>query len=114
MRRIPYDLLVCRSLNRGIGVNNTLPWDLKPDLEMFYRITTSGCHSNTLIMGRKTYEGIGRALPSRLNIVVSKEAKITENDNLKVARSFEEALQISQTFRPEGKVFVIGGEKIFE
>ena len=92
MRRIPYDLIVASSLNRGIGANGTLPWNLKPDLKMFKSITSSGSHTNALIMGRKTFESLNQALPSRLNIVISRNSTITESDNLKVVRSLDEGL----------------------
>ena len=80
MKRIPFDLVVARSINRGIGKNNALPWDLSPDLKMFKKITTSSPHGNTIIMGRKTYESIGKPLPQRLNIVISKNSKIDETN----------------------------------
>ena len=114
MKRIPFDFIAARSLNRGIGVNNALPWNLPPDLEMFRKITSSGENGNSLIMGRKTFDSIGRALPGRLNIVISKNSKIQENEKLRQARSLDDALELSQMIKPKGKIFVIGGERIFE
>lgn len=55
MKHIPFDLVVARSINRGIGKSNTLPWNLPPDLKMFKKITTSSPFGNTIIMGRKTF-----------------------------------------------------------
>jgi dihydrofolate reductase len=77
MNSIPFDLVVARSLNYGIGLGGKLPWNLPPDLKMFRKITCSGPHRNSIIMGRKTYESIGKALPNRLNIIISKNSKIT-------------------------------------
>lgn len=57
-RQIFYDLIVAKSLNNGIGKNNTLPWKLKPDLALFKKITTYNTIPNalnTIIMGRKTF-----------------------------------------------------------
>lgn len=114
MRQIPFDLVIGRTKAGGIGLNNQLPWKLPSDLQMFKKITTSGQKGNTIIMGRKTYESIGKPLPNRLNIVISREKKIAEGENLKQAGSLQEALQLAQSKQPEGKKFVIGGSKIFE
>jgi dihydrofolate reductase len=78
MRQI-YDLVIGRTLNRGIGKNNQLPWKLPSDLKMFRKITTANSQGNAIILGRKTFESIGkRVLPNRLNIVVSRNDKIEE------------------------------------
>lgn len=73
---VPFDLVIGRSLNFGIGLNGKLPWHLPADLKMFKKITTYGPHTNSIIMGRKTYQSIGKALPNRFNIVVSKDTVI--------------------------------------
>lgn len=52
---VPFDLVIGRSLNFGIGLNGKLPWHLPADLKMFKKITTYGPHTNSIIMGRKTY-----------------------------------------------------------
>jgi|LakMenEpi03Aug12_release.lakeMendotaPanAssembly.Ray.scaffolds.fasta_scaffold737852_1 dihydrofolate reductase len=54
-RQIPFDLVVARTLKGGIGKNNKLPWKLPSDLKMFKKITSSGSHQNSVIMGRKTF-----------------------------------------------------------
>jgi dihydrofolate reductase len=76
MNKIPFDIIVGRSLNRGIGLNGKLPWQIPNDLKMFKKITCTTPSINSIIMGRKTYESIGKALPNRLNVVVSKNMKI--------------------------------------
>lgn len=76
-RQIPFDLVVARSINFGIGLNGSIPWKLSSDLKMFKKITTSGSEKNAIIMGRKTFDSIGqKALPSRTNIVISQNTKI--------------------------------------
>lgn len=72
----PFDLVVARSLNFGIGLNGKLPWHLPSDLKMFKKITCSGTNKNAVIMGRKTYDSIGKPLPNRLNVIVSKNTLI--------------------------------------
>ena len=77
MRQFPFDLVIARTTNRGIGIHNRLPWNLPQDLAMFKKITTSGQQGNTIIFGRKTFESINkRSLPNRLNIVISNSTKI--------------------------------------
>ena len=63
-------LIVAIDAQRGIGVNNTLPWHLPEDLAHFKRVTTG----HPIIMGRKTFDSIGRPLPNRRNIVVTRNA----------------------------------------
>jgi len=91
--------------NRVIGVNNTLPWHLSADLKRF-KALTMGHH---IIMGRKTFESIGRILPGRIMIVVThnpayRPAAVT------VARSLDEAIACGAG---DDEIFVIGGERIF-
>ena len=91
-----------------IGAKNKLPWYLSADLRRFKELT-SGHH---IIMGRKTYESIGKPLPNRTNIV------ITRNKNYKaegciVAHSLEEALKAAKENK-ETEAFIIGGAEIFK
>lgn len=114
MKKIPYDLIAARTVNRGIGMNGSLPWNLPPDMKMFKKITTSGSSKNAIIMGRKTFESLSKPLPGRLNIVISRNSKLEENENLKQARSVEEGVQLAHSLNPEGKIYVVGGSKIYE
>ncbi len=91
--------------NRVIGANNTLPWKLPADLRHFRTLTT-GHH---IIMGRKNYESIGRPLPDRVNIVVSRQAAY-EAPGCVVVGSIEEALQRAAG---DPEIFVIGGAAIY-
>lgn len=79
-RQIPFDLVVAREINYGIGFNGGIPWKLPSDLRMFRKITTSGLEKNAIIMGRKTFESIGKKpLPHRTNIVISQNTKLQVN-----------------------------------
>jgi len=89
-----------------IGKDGEIPWTLKEDLKHF-RSKTEGC---SVVMGRKTYESIGRPLPNRLNIVMTKNPKMLEG--VKEVSNRWEALEIASSYSNE--VFIIGGEKIYE
>lgn len=91
--------------NRVIGVNNTLPWRLPADLRHFRQLTT-GHH---VIMGRRNYESIGRPLPERINIVVTRNRDYRA-PGCAVRHSLEEALRDAGD---DPEVFVIGGAEIY-
>jgi dihydrofolate reductase len=91
--------------NRVIGVNNTLPWRLPADLRHFRQLTT-GHH---VIMGRRNYESIGRPLPDRTNIVVTRNRDYRA-PGCEVRHSLEEALRDASG---DPEVFVIGGAEIY-
>jgi dihydrofolate reductase len=100
-------LIVAMDLKRGIGKDNRLPWHLSDDLQQFKRLTM-GHH---LVMGRKTYESIGKALPGRTTIVLTHQRDYHPESCL-VAHSLEAALSIARQ-RGETEVFVIGGGHVF-
>lgn len=89
---------------RGIGVRNQLPWHLPEDLKYFKRVTMG----KDIIMGRKTYESIGKPLPGRKNIILTQN-KGYRAEGCTVVHSPREALAVSST----EEVFVIGGAEIF-
>ena len=99
-------IIVAISDNNAIGRDNELLWHISEDLRFFKR-TTLGC---PVIMGRKTFESIGRALPKRVNIVVSRCFNTAEE--VAVAGSLEEAFRVAQETNLE-KCFVIGGGQIY-
>ena len=78
--------VVALSNNNVIGVDNMLPWNLKRDLQHFKNYTTN----KILLMGRKTYESIGRPLPNRINYVIS--TTIDEIDGAEVFKSIDDAI----------------------
>jgi dihydrofolate reductase len=102
---IKISIIVALDENNLIGKRDGLPWRLPADLKHFQSLTTN----HTVIMGRKTYDSIGRALPDRLNIVITKATKLTIPGCL-VVKSPDEALNAS----PENsEVFIIGGAEIY-
>lgn len=103
-------LVVAASQNNIIGKDNALPWHLPRDLAYFKRITT-GC---PIIMGRKTYESIGKALPNRLNIVITRNSDYQLPD-AEVVNSLAAAIELAQTQQPDAReTHIIGGATIFE
>jgi dihydrofolate reductase len=98
-------IVVAMTLNRVIGANNAMPWHLPADLA-FFKATTMG---HPIVMGRKTYESIGRPLPGRRNIVVTRDPAF-KAPGCDVVHSVEGAL-LQAGEDPE--IFVIGGEALF-
>ena len=96
-------IVVAYSNNRVIGKDNKMPWDIKGDLEFFKNLTMG----NIIVMGRRTYESIGRTLPGRINIVISRrDEKSNEQreENLYLAKSLEEAIFIAKTIITNNKL----------
>lgn len=102
---VTYTGVVAMAPNRGIGYRGTLPWHLPDDLKTFKRITTG----HPVLMGRKTYESIGKPLPNRQNIVLTRN-KSWSADGVQVIHS-PEVLAGLELMNPE--VMVIGGAEIF-
>jgi dihydrofolate reductase len=99
-------LIVAMSQNRVIGIDNKLPWHLPEDLKRFRKITSG----HPVIMGRKTYESIGRLLPQRENIIITRQ-KDYQVQGATMAHSLESAL--AKFKNSEEEVFIIGGGEIF-
>ncbi|MBU3640941.1 dihydrofolate reductase [Polynucleobacter sp. Fuers-14] len=98
-------MIVARSSNHVIGRDNQMPWKISADLQFFKRVTMG----HPVIMGRKTWESIGRPLPGRRNIVVSRNASYQATGG-ELVGSLDEALKSLSEF---SRVFVIGGEQLF-
>lgn len=103
------------AINRqgAIGFNNELPWRLPTDLDFFKRETSGG----VVIMGRKTYDSIGRPLPGRFNIVIShNQVLFQKTENSCPVSSLAEALYVAEKQCSGGKkkAFVVGGASIYE
>ncbi len=94
--------------NRVIGIDNQLPWHLPADLARFKQLTVN----KPIIMGRKTYESIGRPLPKRQNIVISRNPEFQAEGCL-VVKSLPEAVNLCQSEQAE-EVFIIGGASLYE
>jgi len=98
------NLIVATSKNGVIGNDNSLIWHLPADLKHFKNLTTG----KTIIMGRKTYESIGKALPNRRNIVITRQDDY-DPDDCEVVSSLEEALLLCGE-----NCFIIGGGEIYK
>lgn len=100
-------IIVAKAKNNIIGKNNSLVWHLPEDLKHFRKLTTG----HTIIMGRKTFESLGRVLPDRKHIIFSQNPDFKVNDeNVEVVHSL---LQIQDLIEGEEEAFVIGGAMIY-
>ncbi len=99
-------LIAAMGKNRVIGKNNALPWKLPEDMKRFKEMT----QGKPVIMGRKTFESIGKALPNRKNIILTKD-KNYRVENCIVVQSANGALKAAEG---AGEVMIIGGEQIFK
>lgn len=102
------NLIVAINKDNVIGKDNQLPWGLSNDLKYFKKITTN----NTVVMGRKTYESIGKALPNRKNIVISRDKSLKYKD-AEIMHSQIELLKYSYEY-PNENIFIIGGAEIYK
>ncbi|MCP2036274.1 dihydrofolate reductase [Planomicrobium sp. HSC-17F08] len=99
-------LMVAHDPNRVIGKDNQLPWHIPEDLAYFKKHTIG----KGIVMGRNTYESIGRPLPKRRNIVVTRNPEYRA-DGIDVVHNLDEAIRLAKEQHEE--VMVIGGEQIF-
>src|SRR4051794_12023187 len=104
---IPLSLIAAVAENRCIGTENKLPWHLPEDLKRFRAIT----RGHPVIMGRKTFESIGRPLPQRQNIVISRDPHYSAG-GVETATSLERAIEKAKAQNPQ-QIFVIGGAEIY-
>jgi dihydrofolate reductase len=105
MRPARIAVIAARDRNGVIGRDNAMPWRLRDDLQLFKKRTLG----HPVIMGRKTWESLGRPLPGRLNIVISRQATLHAPGAL-VVDSFESAVQACAG---ADTVFIIGGQQIY-
>jgi dihydrofolate reductase len=104
--------IIARTESGVIGCNNALPWHLKTDLKRFKSITLN----HVVIMGRKTYDSIGHALPLRKNVVISRDPSFSPKD-AEVFSTFADAILYADVFSLSAgldTIFVVGGAVIFE
>lgn len=97
-------LIVALAKNRGIGLRGALPWHVPEDLKRFKALTTG----HTILMGRKTHESIGRALPNRRNIVITRSG--ASFAGCETAPSLEAALAL---VKDDPQPFIIGGAQLY-
>ena len=99
-------LIVAHGRNRAIGLNGQMPWNIPGELKRFRSLTMG----NAVIMGRRTFESIGKALPGRINIVISSRPDYHAEGCLN-ARSLEQALQMARDTGRE--IFITGGAVVY-
>jgi dihydrofolate reductase len=99
-----FTIIVAIDAQRGIGINNTLPWHLPEDMAFFKRTTTG----HTVVMGRKTFDSIGRALPNRRNIVITRNPGWC-HEGVETAPSLDAAAGLIG----DADAFIIGGAQIY-
>lgn len=99
------NIIVAVAKNNAIGKNNNLLWHIKEDL-VYFKKTTLGA---TVVMGRKTFESIGKPLPGRRNVVVSKT--MSEIEGIEIFRSIDQALGSCSS---NEEVFILGGGEIYK
>ena len=98
-------LIAAFDKNQAIGKNGDLPWHLSSDLKHFKNITTG----NTIVMGRKTFDSIGRALPNRKNIVLTRNLK-WQYEGVVTINNVNDIFEICKN---DSEIFVIGGAEIY-
>ena len=103
----PLALIAARARNGVIGLDNRMPWYLPEDLAYFKRVTLG----KPVVMGRKTFESIGRPLPGRLNIVVTRNPD-WQAAGVQVAHSLDAALALAAEAVPE-EIMLIGGAELY-
>ena len=101
-------LIAAVSKDKVIGKQGGIPWKIKEDLSFFKEKTLN----SPIIMGRATYNSIGRPLPNRLNIVMTRSAKNTEG--VTEVTSVEKAIEAASVNKESSKVYIIGGENIYK
>jgi dihydrofolate reductase len=102
-------IIAALAQNRGIGFGNAIPWRLSADLKRFKSLTTG----HYVVMGRKTFESIGKPLPNRISLVVSRQEGYRA-EGCRICDSLEQAIAIAQHDGGAGTLYIIGGGQIYE
>jgi dihydrofolate reductase len=104
-------IIVARDKQRVIGKSGDLPWNIPADLRRFKEITSG----NVVVMGRGTYESIGRPLPNRTNIVITGKESLKDSENLFFRNNYEDAIILATQIASEEncKIYVIGGSSVY-
>ncbi len=101
-----WTLVVAMAENGVIGRENSLPWHLRSDLQRFKRMTMGHC----LLMGRKTYESIGRPLPGRQTIILTRKDFAVDSQAVSIARNLD---AVEELVEPGRLVMVVGGAEVY-
>lgn len=105
-------MIVAMAENRVIGINNKLPWYLPNDLKYFKQVTMG----KPILMGRKTYESIGKPLPGRTNIVITRNQEWSA-EGVKVVHSLDQAFELGASvcdIDGQSEIMIIGGDQIYQ
>ena len=100
-------IIAATGMKKQLGLGGKIPWHLPEDLQNFKKVTI-GHH---ILMGRKTYESLGRPLPGRVNIVIS--SQLEESPGIKVFKTLAEGVEFSRK-KGETELFICGGSRIYE
>ncbi|WP_259016987.1 dihydrofolate reductase [Emticicia fluvialis] len=103
-------IIVAIAENRAIGKNNQLLWRLSTDLKHFKTLTSG----HAIIMGRKTFESIGKPLPNRTNIVITRSDKVSDDASVLIADSIDKAIELTKQAQGADEIFIVGGGNIYE
>lgn len=103
-------IIVATAENGVIGKDNQLLWKLSADLKQFKILTTG----HSVIMGRKTFESIGRPLPNRTNIVISRQKDLILPEGVLKVNSLESAIETAKNYAGNEEIFIIGGGNVYE
>jgi dihydrofolate reductase len=101
-------LIVAVGLHNQLGLNNKLPWSLKDDMKNFKKLTLG----HTVLMGRKTFESIGKPLPKRMNIIITRNVDFLA-EGCEVFNAVENGINFAKN-NGEDKLFIIGGGEIYK
>lgn len=101
-------IIVAKANNNAIGLNGELPWHLPSDMKHFQK-STAGHH---VVMGRKTYQSLGKPLPGRTHIIVSRNPDFEVSKGHYVTHSVEEAIELGKTLAVN-KLFILGGAEVY-
>lgn len=104
-----YNIIACVDSSYGLGKNKSIPWKVKDEMAYFKQLTDD----SIVIMGRITYESIGKALPNRINIVISSTLKQEACADIIIVKSIMESLLYIESLNTIRKVFIIGGSNIY-
>ena len=107
MDKLIVSMIAAIGKRRELGKENKLLWHIPADMKRFRQITVN----HAVIMGRKTYESIGRPLPKRTNIVITRDINF-KADGCIVVHSLEEGIEVGKTYEKE-EIFIIGGAQIY-
>jgi dihydrofolate reductase len=106
---VKISIIAAIATNGVIGRNGRLPWRLATDLQRFKRLTMG----HTIIMGRKTWESIGRPLPGRTTVVVTRQSDYrASHEGVRIAASLDDALRIAEA-AGDDETFIVGGAEIY-